>query len=512
MIRNTILAWYEKQLEKAPSGQHLLTVVNSRLETVSYDMPALDGKASRAASCLKASGCEKGDRVLISMRETIPVWSFFWGALKLGAVPCVLFPGLGPGGLEVRLNAAEACFFVTDADPAKIDGKLSFPETLKKVIVSGHDCETPLFSEWKENDWEPLTQRAEVDPEDDAFIVFTSGTTGTPKPVLHRHGIAEAVVRSMENILHAKQDDVYWCTAHPAWITGTVYGILGPMLCGIPSIQYEGNFHAKRWMPILHHQKVSLWYTAPTALRALMREEHSFFEDFDFTALKQIYSIGEPLGAAVFHWAGEIFSQPVYDTWFQTECGTIRIANQPGQKIIPGWMGKAVGDTIVVIEGEPGQSGSGRLCLKTGFSSMFKAYYKMPDAFSRKTANGLYETGDLASADENGFLHFDGRADDVINTSGHLVGPVEVEQVLNAAPEVEVAAVVAEPDDLCFEVPAAYIVLKKGQEWSRQLETALKVAVNTGVSAYAVPKHFYIVSELPLTPSGKINRRALRKG
>ncbi len=507
---NTILSVYSDQCRKAVPGQKLLTVLDSRLNAVSYDMQALDEKSSRAASCLKTHGCIKGDRVMISARDTILVSSFFWGALKLGAVPCVLFPELGTGGLEIRLKAADACFFVTDIAPEKLSRECRFPESLKGILVTESSSDNELYILWQEDEWQPETHFSEITPEDDAFIVFTSGTTGTPKPVVHRHGIADSVVRSMTEVLHAEPSDVYWCTAHPAWITGTVYGMLGPMLCGVPSIHYEGKFHAKRWMPILQDLKVSLWYTAPTVLRALMREDTNFFKNYDFSSLKQIYSIGEPLSVKEYEWGSETFGLPICDTWFQTECGTIRIANQPGQKIIPGRMGWPVDDAEGSIT-EPDGSGIGKLCLNTGFSSMFKYYYNMPEDTAQKTSEGLYLTGDLASVNAEGIFRFEGRADDVINTSGHLVGPLEVEQVLAADPAVVSAAVVAEPDELLYEAPAAFIVPAEGVEWSRQLETALKVAVNRGVSAYAVPKHFYLVDELPQTTSGKINRAELRK-
>ena len=534
MKENTILDIYQAQLEKKTIRKNLLTIVGSRLDSVSYDLNALDDKSSRAAACLQTHGCEKGDRVLISTRETLLIWSFFWGALKLGAVPCVLFPGLGNGGLEVRLKAAEACFFVTDIHPSKLINDIKYPDRLKRIIIADNKLspvptegfeivpehlrlhfssgpeDKSLFALYKEEKYQPIYHTDAVMPDDDAFIVFTSGTTGTPKPVVHRHGIADAIVSSMKNVLHAVPEDVYWCTAHPAWITGTVYGILGPMLCSVPSIQYEGNFHAKRWMPILQNQKVSLWYTAPTALRALKREEDSFFKDFDFSSLKQIYSIGEPLSEAVYHWSVRIFSQPVYDTWFQTECGTIRIANQPGAKIIPGWMGKAVSDCSAEIT-LPNPDGIGSLVLKSGFSSMFKEYYNMPEETSQKISDSFYQTGDLASQNEEGYFHFEGRADDVINTSGHLVSPMEIEQVLNEHTDVVSAAVIAEPDELLYEAPAAFIVLKEGKQWNRQLETALKVSVNNSVSPYAVPKHFYITENIPQTPSGKISRSELKE-
>lgn len=504
MSESTILSVYKKQLESTVSGETMLTVIDSRQQAAFYDMITLDEMSSRTAACLRSFGCKKGDRVLISAKSTISLWSFFWGALKLGAVPCVLFPGLGPGGLAVRLQAADTCFFITDTDPSKLTGKVEFPKTLKKIILIDKLSDDPLYACWNESEWPPLPEVTTVTPEDDAFIVFTSGTTGTPKPVLHRHGIADAVIRSMKDLLHASADDMYWCTAHPAWITGTVYGILGPMLCGIPSLQYEGSFHAKRWMPILQDRKVTLWYTAPTALRGLMREEQTFFEGFDFSALKQIYSIGEPLSEKVYEWGAQTFRQPIYDTWFQTECGTIRIANRPGEPLRPGWMGRPVDDTKVNLKE------NGRLFLASGFSSMFKCYYGMPEATALKVSDGLYDTGDLASMDKDGLLHFEGRADDVINTSGHLVGPLEVEQVLTADPAVTAAAVAGVPDELLYEAPAAFLVLAEGTEWNRQLETALKVAVNNSVSPYAVPKHFYLIDELPLTESGKINRKALK--
>lgn len=504
---HTLLSLYRGRVSAAEPGKTVLTVVDSRLQANDLNMAALDEYVTRAAGCLRTLGCEKGNRVLISLKGSLQVFAFFWGAVKCGAVPCVLFPGLGAGGLTVRLNAADADFFVTDADPAKLTGAVSFPPCLKKVILLGKPSDAPLFCSWDPAGRYEPAEDADVTEGDPAFIVFTSGTTGTPKPVVHNHSIADAILRSMWEILHACEEDVFWCTAHPAWITGTVYGLIGPLLCGIRSIQYDGSFHAKRWLPILQDRNVSLWYTAPTALRALMKETPEFYAGFDLSALKQIYSIGEPLPAKVYSWGEETFGQPIYDTWFQTETGTIRIANQPGQPILPGWMGKPVDDTRL-IGLAPGQTG--KLCLAAPFSSMFREYYRMPDAAAEKVSKGTFVTGDLVSVNAEGYLHYEGREDDVINTSGHLVGPLEVEQVLTADPSVAEAAVVSEPDELSYEVPAAFLVLADGCEWKRELEMALRVAVNNGVSVYAVPKHFHIVSELPHTMSGKINRAELR--
>ena len=502
-MENTLLSVYEQQLVHAVPGRTILTVVNSRLEPSDHDFFCLDESSGRAAACLTSLGCSRGDRVLISLRETVPLWSFFWGALRIGAVPCVLFPDLGPGGLEVRLKAAEAVIWVTDADPVKLSGKILFPASLKKVITLSGASDPDFCFTYRAADWPAMADMVPVRPDEDAFIVFTSGTTGTPKPVVHRHGIADAVVRSMKNVLHAEPEDIFWCTAHPAWITGTVYGLLGPVLSGIPSVRYDGAFHAKRWLPILEKQKISLWYTAPTALRALMREDEAFYQDFDLSSLRQIYSIGEPLAAPVCEWVEKVFHRPIYDTWFQTECGTIRIAGQPGTGFVPGTMGNPVDDAEARVEL------SGALRLKAGFSSMFSRYDHMEAETAAKVSDGWYDTGDLVTVTSEGALRFIGRADEVINTSGHLVGPLEVEQVLAANPAVAAAGVTSEADELLYEVPVAYLVLETGAEWSRQLESALKAAVSNGLSVYAIPKRFYIIRELPLTASGKIDRKSL---
>ncbi len=489
---STLLSLYREQAALAhPRG--FLTVIGMRQNALHVGFPTLDRESSAAASCLRNADCRKGDRVLISVKDTRALFAFFWGALKLGALPCVLFPETGTGGLTVRLKAAQASFFVTDTDPEKIS--FEKPASLKQTV-----CLKNIHL----NEIDPISDFAVVGEDDPAFMVFTSGSTGLPKPVLHRHGIADAISRSMRNVLHASAHDRFWCTAHPAWITGTVYGLIGPLICGVPSLQYEGAFHARRWLPILRDQRVTLWYTAPTALRGLMREADSFFAAFDLSALNRIYSVGEPLAPAVYAWGKRIFGQPIYDTWFQTEAGTIRIANRPGDVILPGTMGRAVDDSEVVITPDGG------LCLKAGFGSQFVEYYGMPEKTAEKLRGGLLVSGDLASLDAEGRVRFEGRADDVINTAGHLVGPEEAEQVLESDPAVRAAAVVSEPDEMLYEHPAAFVVLEDGIEWNRALESRLRVSVNRSVSVYAVPKRFIPVSSLPYTASGKLNRSVLR--
>ncbi len=489
---STLLSLYREQAVRG-QPRDFLTLIDMRQNAVQVGFPTLDRESSAAAACLRNADCQKGDRVLISVKDTRALFAFFWGALKLGALPCVLFPETGMAGLTVRLKAARTSFFVTDTDAEKISCEK--PASLKQIL---------FIRNIQLNEIDPISDLTVVTEDDPAFMVFTSGSTGLPKPVLHRHGIADAVSRSMQNVLCASAEDRFWCTAHPAWITGTVYGLIAPLICGVPSLQYEGAFHARRWLPILQDQHVTLWYTAPTALRGLMREADSFFEEFDLSALNRIYSIGEPLAPAVYAWGKRIFGQPIYDTWFQTEAGTIRIANRPGDVILPGTMGRAVDDTEVVITADGG------LCLKAGFGSQFVEYYGMPEKTAEKLRDGLLVSGDLASVDAEGRVRFEGRADDVINTAGHLVGPEEVEQVLESDPAIRAAAVVSEPDEMLYEHPAAFVVLEDGIEWNRALESRLRVSVNRSISVYAVPKRFIPVLSLPCTDSGKLNRSVLR--
>lgn len=446
----------------------------------------LDSESSRAAHILQKAGIRTGSHVVICLTDSFLLRCYFLGALRLGAVPCAVFPGLGEGGLKTRLEGCDAALLVDDA------------------FVKAHpaDEEAPDF---------PWHISGNEDP---AFQIFTSGTTGQPKAVVHLQRIGSAIERSMRDILHASPDDIYWCTAHPAWITGTVYGIIGPLITGMCSVAYDGAFHAKRWMPILQDQGVTLWYTAPSALRGLMREDADFFKGFDLSSLKQIYSIGEPLPADVYEWGRETFRQPVYDTWFQTETGTIRIANQPGSPVIPGKMGRAVDDTRCLVlddNGEPCAPGAiGKLWLRCGWDSCFLEYWHRPEDTEAKFRNGLFCTGDAVRTDEGGLFTFEGRADDVINTSGHLVGPFEIESALLQAEEVIDAAVIAEKDPLAYEKPAAFLVLAPGCEWSRELELKLRKTVTNAIAAYAVPAHFHISEFLPKTASGKTDRGALK--
>ncbi len=522
MNKETILTKYRDSLSSGDLCETAIHWIDSSLRSTEISRGTIESESNRRANYLSAQGCHPGDHVFIFLQFSAEIWYFFLGALKCGAVPCVLFPNFGADALTARLKIGKADFLVIDQSGLKFHSLLRTIPTLKKILVCGElpvpltvEEKTVVFGEAERERASDDFSAISVQPHDPAFMVFTSGSTGFPKAVLHSHRIADAIVRSMRDVLQVTAADRYWCTAHPAWITGTVYGVLGPLLCGIASVQYAGIYHAKRWMPILQDQKVSVWYTAPTALRSLMAEPADFFTGFDFGALRTIFSIGEPLNPAVFDWGKEAFGREIHDTWFQTEAGTIRIANLSGMKIRPGFMGKAVDDAQVVILNKRNQEAApmeiGRLCLKEGWDSCFMDYFGQRAAFAEKFQSGFYESGDLASCDADGYIRFVGRDDDVINTSGHLVGPFEVESVLLEQPEIADVAVTAAPDDLLYEKVAAFVVLREGVEMDSKLESRLRVAVTTRLSPYATPKLFILLSEIPRNNAGKILRKELRK-
>lgn len=507
----TLLDLIQIAHQKSDPERTVIRWIDSRLNSRLVTQGMLDSESDARAVLLRKAGCQPGDRVFIFVQLSIEIWYFFWGALKIGAVPCVLFADFGEAALKARMEAGEANFLVTDMDAS---AKFPFLGALPSLIKIIRTDETAALTDSLTKDALPLPW-FKPQPESPAFMVFTSGSTGFPKAVVHNHRAAEAILRSMTDVLMLRPSDLFWCTANPAWITGTVYGVIGPLIAGIESIQYDGKFHPKRWLPILETEQVNVWYSAPTAFRSLMAQPDDFYQRFHLDALRSIFSIGEPLNPAVYEWGKRALRHEIYDTWFQTEVGTIRIANRPGERILPGWMGKAVDDAQPLIldeNNDPCPAGTiGSLALKKGWDSCFSAYYANESATRSKFGNGFYRTGDLAQQDEEGRFLFVGRDDDVINTSGHLVGPFEVESVLLEDERILEAGVVAEPDPLLYEKVAAFIVLKNGVRFDEALENEIKMAVNQKLSGHAVPRAFYQLEELPKNASGKILRNELRK-
>jgi acetyl-CoA synthetase len=358
-----------------------------------------------------------------------------------------------------------------------------------------------------------------TDPEDPALLHFTSGTTGTPKGALHVHAavIAHHITGKLALDLHP--DDVFWCTADPGWVTGTSYGLIAPLTNGVTMVVDECDFDVERWYRILAEERVTVWYTAPTAVRMMIRAGESVARGYDLAALRFMASVGEPLNPEAVEWGRIALGRPFHDNWWQTETGGIMIANFLSMDIKPGSMGKplpgieaaivrrnASGSLETILDSEE----QGELALRPGWPSMFRAYLNEPERYAKCFADGWYLTGDLAKRDADCYYWFVGRSDDVIKTSGHLVGPFEVESVLMEHPAVAEAGVIGKPDPMAFEIIKAFVSLKTGQEPSEQLKRDILAHARKRLGAVVAPKELDFTPDLPKTRSGKIMRRLLK--
>jgi acetyl-CoA synthetase len=362
----------------------------------------------------------------------------------------------------------------------------------------------------------PGFELAATGPETPSVLHYTSGTTGKAKGALHVHGSLPAQYLSAKWVLDLQPDDIYWCNADPGWVTGTSYGIIGPWVNGVTQVVLDAGFGAERWYGFLARHKVTVWYSAPTAIRLLMREGAALPGKFDLSSLRHLCSVGEPLNAEAVHWSREAFGLPFHDTYWQTETGCIVITNFPGMDIRPGSMGRPFpGIEATVLDPKsfapitaPGRVGL--IALKPGWPSMMRGYWKNPEGYAKKFVNGWYVCGDRASVDPDGYYWFVGRDDDVINTGGHLVGPFEIESALLEHPAVAESAAVAKPDPINMEVVKAFVTLKPGFSPSDDLELEIINQIRKHLSPLAMPQEIEFVPSLPKTRSGKIMRRVLR--
>jgi acetyl-CoA synthetase len=479
---------------------------------------------NRFANALASLGVARGDRVFVLSGRTEALYVAVLGALKQGCVVTPLFSAFGPEPIATRMAIAGARVLVTTAAlyRRKVAGLRERLPTLEHVIVVGDDGEAPAGT----HDYAALMAQASDAPpaartaaQDMALLHFTSGTTGTPKGAVHVHEAVLTHFATGRYALDLHDDDVYWCTADPGWVTGTSYGIVAPLLHGVTSLVDEGEFDAERWYRTLQDQRVTVWYTAPTAIRMLMKAGPEAAHRYRFPDLRFIASVGEPLNPEAVWWAQEVLGRPIHDNWWQTETGGIMIANTPAQDIKPGSMGRPLPgiDALIVQRDASGElrvieqpDVEGELALRSGWPSMFRGYLGQDERYRKCFAGDLYLSGDLARRDADGYFWFVGRADDVIKSAGHLIGPFEVESALMEHPAVAEVGVIGKPDPVVGETVKAFVLLKLGVEPTEALRMELLGHARKRLGAAVAPKEIAFADTLPHTRSGKVMRRLLK--
>jgi acetyl-CoA synthetase len=471
--------------------------------------------SNKFANALKSLDVKRGDRVFIFLPRIPPLYISFLGILKTGAIAGTMFAAFGPSGIKDRLQNSGAEVVITDETLKKriYKVKRELPD-LKHMIIVGK-------TKGNEKSYEKLMSKASdkfrvarTKPTDDAFMLYTSGTTGKPKGVVHKHFAILQEHLTAKWVLDLQPDDVYWCTADPGWVTGVAYGILGSWTNAASSVVYSGRFNPEKWYSILDKYNVTVWYTAPTAIRMLMAAGDKLPKKYKLNNLRHMCSVGEPLNPEAIWWGMKVFGLPFHDNWWQTETGGILISNYPSMDIKPGSMGKPLPWVTAAIINDKGKKldpfKEGHLAIKPGWPSMMKKIWRRPKKYKSYFMKGWYISGDRATRDRDGYFWFIGRADDVIKTSGERVGPFEVESALVEHPAVVEAGVIGKPDMMRGEIIKAFVVLAKGYKPSESLEKQLKVFVKKHLAGHAYPREIEFAKSLPKTRSGKIMRRVLK--
>jgi len=477
-------------------------------EKESFTFSDLFVLSNRFGNFLKSLGVKPGERVFFFLPR-IPVlyWGFL-GTLKIGAIAGILFAAFGPQALCERLKNSGAKIVITTKQLyprlKKIEKEL--PE-LKKIVLA--DNLSHLLKRFSSKiRCRPMT------PSDPAFMLYTSATGNTPVcGIVIPHKALSQQHITAKWVLDLKENDIYWCTGDPAWITGTVYGILAPWSLGVSQVIFEGRFSPQKWYSIIEKYKVSVLYTAPTAIRMLKKEE-GLIKKYDLSSIRHIVSVGEPLDPQSVYWTMKKLNTPAHDTWWQTETGAIMIANFPSLDIKPGSMGKPIPGIKAVIINEKGKelgpNKEGNLAFKPNWPSMMIGVWRNKKRYRSYFKNGWYLSGDKAYKDKDGYFWFVGRANDVIKTSGERIGPFEVESCLLEHPAVVETGVIGKPDPIRGEIIKAFVVLKSNQKPSEKLKEELQNFVKTHLAGHAYPREIEFVNKLPKNRSGKIVRRILR--
>ena len=498
--------------------------IGGEFEKQEYTFGQLNDFSNQFANLLHELQIEQGDRVFFFLSRVPELYFGFLGTLKRGAIAGTMFAAFGPQAITDRLQNSAAKVLVTE--PSLFDRVVKAAKDLPDldtVLVTGDPKEIGhlkiqgkkvlSFSKLLEKQDRNYKTRL-MDPQDPAFMLYTSGTTGKPKGVVHVHKAIIHEHMSAKYVLDLRDDDVYWCTADPGWVTGIAYEILGSWSNGASTVVFNGRFEPDLWYRIIQDYKVTVWYTAPTAIRMLAAAGADIVKKYDLSSLRHLASVGEPLNPEPIRWGLKVFNLPFHDNWWQTETGGILIANYPAMDIKLGSMGKplpGIEAQIVDDEGKilpPGQEGN--LAIKPGWPSMMETIWRRPEKYKLYFKGGWYISGDRAFVDKDGYFWFIGRADDVIKTSGERVGPFEVESALIEHPDIVEAGVIGKPDKLRGEIIKAFVKLKEGIKPSEKLKEQIQQFIKTHLAAHAYPREIEFIDKLPKTRSGKIMRRVLR--
>ncbi|MFH1064435.1 MAG: acetate--CoA ligase [Candidatus Woesearchaeota archaeon] len=484
-----------------------------------YTFLELSQLSNQFANALVKQNVNKEDRVFLFLPRIPELYISFLGALKTGAIAGTMFAAFGPDAIYDRLHDSGASVVVTSPElKPRIDKIRKNLPDLKTVIVTGSGTVNAKHGELRFDDMITGSSRRfktrKMNPKDKAYMLYTSGTTGKPKGVVHTHYDIIHQYMTSKWVLDLQEEDVYWCTADPGWVTGISYGILGPWANGASSVVDARRFSAENWYDTLEKYQVTVWYTAPTAIRMMMKEGSKLAKRFDLSSLRHMCSVGEPLNPEAIYWGLETMGLVFHDNWWQTETGGILISNYPSMTVKPGSMGKPFPGIKAAIVDEFGKvkdiGKEGNLAIRPGWPSMMIEIWNNPAKYAEYFKNGWYITGDKAKMDKDGYFWFIGRADDVIKTAGHRVGPFEVESALVAHPAIAEAGVIGKPDETYGEIIKAFVSLNKGYKPSDALKKDIQQFMKKFHAGHAYPKEIEFRDNLPKTRSGKIMRRVLK--
>ncbi|MCJ8011299.1 acetate--CoA ligase [Paenibacillus sp. KQZ6P-2] len=483
----------------------------------SYTFADLKEQSDKFGNILRKNGIGKGDRVFIFMPRSPELYFSLMGILKVGAVVGPLFEAFMETAVKDRLEDSGAVALVTTSQLLGRVKRDELPD-LKHIIVIGDQVE----EDEQIIDYAKAMKEASsdlqiewLDRNDGLIIHYTSGSTGKPKGVFHVQNAMIQHYYTGKMVLDLREDDIYWCTADPGWVTGTSYGIFAPWLNGVTNVIRGGRFSPQDWYGTINKYKVTVWYSAPTAFRMLMGAGSDVISQFDLSSLRHVLSVGEPLNPEVVRWGQKVYGQRIHDTWWMTETGGHLICNYPSMAIKPGSMGRPIPGVQAAILDDNGNEvppyTMGNLAIKTPWPSMMNQIWNNPAKYQEYfRIPGWYISGDSAYMDEEGYFWFQGRVDDVINSSGERIGPFEVESKLVEHPAVAEAGVIGKPDATRGEIIKAFIALREGYQESEELKNEIYKFVKEGLSAHAAPREIEFRDKLPKTRSGKIMRRVLK--